>query len=127
MKKSKSVHLLLVFLFAIVLSGCGDQKTSATTSTQKNVNVIKLAKVLKQPSDYVDKNIVIDGNFFPACADTCCSDEFVLRSGLSQIKIIKKGNFKVPDMKNAQPIRVTGVLKETAQSPFIQATNIEVR
>lgn len=129
MKKSKYLHMLLVFLLAIILSGCGDQKTSSTTGTQKNVNTIKLSKVLQNTSDYADKNIVIDGNFFPACSDTkaCCSDEFVLKSGLDQIAVIKMGNFEAPSMKETLPIRVTGILKETAQSPYIQATNIETR
>ncbi len=127
MKKLKTVNLLLVLLFAIVLTGCSDQKTSTNASINENVNLTKLAHILKNPSDFVDKNIVVEGNFFPVCADSCCDDEFVLRDGMNQIKIIKKGDIKIPKFKNAQPIRVTGILKTTVQSPFIQATAIEVR
>ena len=129
MNKLGFLHLFLVSLFAIIFLGCGDQQEATSISTPKNVNTIKLAKVLQQTSDYAGKNIVIDGNFFPACSNTkaCCSDEFVLKSGINQINVIKMGDFKAPNMKTALPIRVTGILKETAQSPFIQATNIEIR
>ena len=119
--------MFLVFLAALLLAGCGDQKASASASTNENANVTKLAKILKQPADYADKNILVNGNFFPACSDSCCDDEFVLRDGISQIKVMKNAKVEMPEMKNAQPIRVVGMVKATAQSPFIQATAIEVR
>ena len=127
MKKYISVNVLLVFLVALLLTGCEDQKTVASTSAHEHADATKLAQILKQPVDYADKSIVVNGNFFPACTDSGCCDEFFLRDGISQIKVMKNAKMKIPELKNAQPIRVVGMVKATAQSPFIQATAIEVR
>ncbi len=124
----KSIKLLLlVFLFAILLSGCNDQKSDANASINENVNTAKLAQILKQPSNYVDKEIVVNGNYFTACAASCCANEFILKDGINQIKVLGSKDLNLSEIKVAQPIRLSGILKSTAETPYLQANAIEVR
>jgi uncharacterized protein YdeI (BOF family) len=117
----------VLFLVTILLPGCSDQKSDASASINENASITKLAQILKQPSDYVDKAIVVNGNYFTPCSASCCANEFVLKDGINQIKVICAKDLKLPKIKSAQPIKLSGVLKTTAESPYIQANAIEVR
>jgi len=120
---SKKISLFLALLGAFTFLGC----ESKTTSTLKEVEVVKLTKVLAHTSEYVGKKLVLDGNYFPACSSSHCTDDFILRSGVDQIKVYTMGNFKFKSLDHAQPVRVEGVLRASSQSPFIEATVIEKR
>lgn len=120
---TKKIYLFLILLGAFSFLGC----ESKSASTLTNEDTVKLAKVLKQTSDYVGKKVVIDGNYFPACSSSHCTDDFTLKSGVDQIKVFTMGNLKFQDIKHAQPLRVAGILRETSESPFIEATVIEKR
>lgn len=120
---SKKIYLILAFLGAFTFLGC----ESKSASKLKNETTIKLAKVLKQTSDYVGKKVVIDGNYFPACSSSSCTDDFILKNGVVQIKVFTMGNLKFKSIEPAQPLRVSGILRETSESPFIEATVIEKR
>ena len=120
---SKKIYLILAILGAFTFLGC----ESKSASKLENETTNKLTKVLEQTSNYVGKNIIIDGNYFPACSSTKCTDDFILKSGVSQIKVFTMGNLKFKDIKHAQPLRVSGILRETSQSPFLEATVIEKR
>jgi hypothetical protein len=120
---SNKKHLFLAYVLTFTFLGC--ENTNA--STPKNEETVKLAKVLKQTSDYVGKKVVIDGNYFPACSNSRCTDDFILKSGVNQIKVYTLGNWKFKSIKSAQPLKVTGILRETSESPFIEATIIEER
>lgn len=120
---TKKITLFLAFLGAFSFLGC----ESKSVSTLENEETVKLAKVLKERSDYVGKKVVIEGNYFPACSSSHCTDDFTLKSGVDQIKIFTMGNWKFKDIKQAQPLRVSGILRETSESPFIEATVIEKR
>lgn len=120
---SKRIYLFLAFSLILTFLGCDNKNNEIL----KNKETIKLSKVLKQTSDYAGKSVVIDGNYFPACSSSQCNDDFTLRDGLDQIKVFTMGNFKFKSINNAQALRVSGILRETSQSPFIEATVIEKR
>jgi hypothetical protein len=120
---SKKLYLVFVFLLAFTFLGCEHK----TASTLKNEETVKLADVLKQIPDYVGKRIVLDGNYFPACSTSHCTDDFTLKSGVDQIKVFTMGNLHLHDVEHAQPLRVAGILRESSESPFLEATVIEQR
>jgi hypothetical protein len=120
---SKNISLILALLGTLSFLGCEGK----STSTLKTTETIQLTKVLEQTSEYVGKKIVIDGNYFPACTTSNCTDDFILRSGVEQIKVFSMGNFKFKDIKHAQALRVAGVLRKSSESPFLEATVIEKR
>jgi hypothetical protein len=120
---SRKIYLLLGFLGAFSLLGCESQSNTRL----KDENVIQLSKVLEQTPAYVGQTVVLDGNYFPACSSSNCTDDFILRSGVDQIKVYTMGNFKFKSMDHAQPVRVEGVFRASSQSPFIEATIIEKR
>lgn len=119
--------ILVLFFVTILLPGCSDHKADANASIDENASITKLAHILKQPSDFVDKEIVVNGNYFAPCSATCCDNEFVLKDGINQIKVILNKDLKLPKIKPAQPIKLSGILKSTAESPYIQANAVEVR
>ncbi|CAA6819013.1 MAG: Unknown protein [uncultured Sulfurovum sp.] len=120
---SKNILLALALLGAFSFLGC----ESKSPETLKSTETINLTKILEQTPEYVGKKIVIDGNYFPACSNSNCTDDFILRSGVEQIKIFTMGNFKFKDIKHAQALRVEGVLRKSSESPFLEATVIEKR
>jgi len=119
----KSIQILLLLLFVVLFWGCAEQKSE----NSKDVKSTKLAEILKQPADYFEKEVVISGNYFTGCSSSCCDNEFILKDGIDQIKVLKSKEVKLPEMKIAQPILVAGILKSTAESPYVQASSVEVR
>jgi len=120
---SKKIYLLLGFLGAFSFLGCESQ----SNSTLSEVKVVKLSKVLEQTPAYLGEKIVMDGNYFPACSSSHCTDDFILKGGVDQIKVYTMGNFTFKSLDHAQPVRVEGVLRASSESPFIEATVIEKR
>ena len=120
---SKKIYLLLVFLLTFTFLGCENKSASVLEAKE----TIKLSTVLEQTSEYSGKKVVMDGNYFPACSSSHCTEDFILRSGTNQIKVFTMGNLKFKDISQAQPLRVEGIFRETSESPFIEATVIEKR
>lgn len=116
-KRIAPVSLVSILLLC---PGCGDKKTA---SDPGNVAAVKLEQIIKRPADYSGKEVAVEGNFFPSC----CEDDFVLKDGIGQIQVLKAGALRKFKAKTAQPVRVSGIVRSTAESPYIQATALEVR
>lgn len=112
----------LIMLAALALStGCADKKTDA--GVPEKPETVKLGQLLKSPAAYAGKTIAVEGNFFPSC----CEEDFVLKDGAEQITVLKAGELVKFKPKTAQPVRVTGIVRSTEESHYIQATALEVR
>lgn len=113
--------LPLIFAAALALSsGCADKKADAGAPAPE---AVKLGQLLKSPAAYAGKTVAVEGNFFPSC----CEEDFVLKVGAEQITVLKTGELMKFKPKTAQPVRVTGILRSTQDSSYIQATALEVR
>lgn len=119
-------YLIIIIVSVFLLSGCENQKSQSNAVIDENVNNVQLVQLLKQPSNYVEKELVVSGNYFSSCASSCCDTEFILKDGIHQIKVLGNKDMKLSELTVAQPIRLMGILKSTVESPYILASVIEV-
>lgn len=111
----------LILLAALALSaGCADKKTGAGAPAPE---AVKLGQLLKSPAAYAGKTVAVEGNFFPSC----CEEDFVLKDGAEQITVYKTGELMKFKPKTAKPVRVSGIVRATEESAYIQSTALEVR
>ena len=124
MFKSKSIVITLAFSAAILLLGCNKKQPEVTTN--ENIETTKLSEILTKTDNFADKIVTVNGNFFASCSDSCCDNEFILKDGINQIKVFKSKELELPKMKPSQPIRISGILKATAENPVIMASSVEI-
>jgi uncharacterized protein YdeI (BOF family) len=124
MIKFKTVTILMVLSAAILLLGCNKKQPEVTTN--ENIETTKLSEILTKTDNFADKIVTVNGNFFASCSDSCCDNEFILKDGINQIKVFKSKELELPKMKPSQPIRISGILKATAENPVIMASSVEI-
>lgn len=112
----------LIFTAVLALShGCADKR--ADNEVHAKPETVKLDQLLKSPADYAGKTVAVEGNFFPSC----CEEDFILKDGAGQITVYKTGELMKFKPKKAKPVRVTGIVRSTEDSSYIQSTALEVR
>jgi len=102
----KGVLVLLVLSTTLMLIGWGKGKVSYGEAVPNNVEVVKLEKILQNPKEYKDKEVVLEGNFGGAC----CATDFNYKEGLDSVEVYPKG-FPNPKLNRGKPIRVYGIVR----------------
>ena len=123
MFRLRFVIRISVILSVLLLIGCGKKQE---TVENENIETIELSEILTKTEDFTDKNVTVNGNFFASCTDSCCDNEFILKDGVNQIRVFKSKELELPKMKSSQPIRISGILKATAENPVILASSVEI-
>jgi len=120
----KTLLIISIAVILILIVGCGNKESEA--SPNENLPTTKLEEILTKTDNFADKKVSVSGNFFASCSDSCCDNEFILKDGMNQIKVFKSKELELPKMKSSQPIRISGIVKASAESPFILASAVEI-
>ena len=120
----KTLLIISIAVTLILIIGCGSKGSGSPKI--ETVPTTKLEEVLAKAEEFTDKNVTVKGNFFASCTDSCCDNEFILKDGINQIKVFKSKELELPKMKSSQPIRISGILKATAENPVILASSVEI-
>ena len=120
----KTLLIILIAVALILIIGWGNKGSESPQN--ENVPTTKLEEILTKTEDFTDKNVTVKGNFFASCTDSCCDNEFILKDGVNQIRVFKSKELELPKMKSSQPIRISGILKATAENPVILASSVEI-
>ncbi len=72
----------------------------------KNVPQVKLAEILKTPTKYKGKEVVLQGNY----GSKCCADDFNYKEGLDGIEVSPQGFDNWQSLKKGTPIKIYGVV-----------------
>ena len=124
MFRLRFVVMISVILSVLLLIGCNEKKQETAENT--SIEATKLEEILTKTEDFTEKQVTVKGNFFASCTDSCCDNEFILKDGVNQIKVFKSKELDLPKMKLSQPIRISGILKATAENPVILASSVEI-
>ena len=120
--KNTNFHLLIsVAISALILTGCSQGPLGESIPAE--MEIIKLSIVQSEFNEFLDKKILVAGNYVGICGTGCCKD-FVISEGINSIKVEPNG-IEVPDFTVGLPIKIYGILKTTKSSPYIRALGIE--
>jgi hypothetical protein len=121
---SNGMKKMLFWLVIIIplLIGCVGKERAV--SIPAGMEVTRLSDILKNPVDYDNKKVLLEGIVGPGCL--ACPSDFPYQEGVDSIKIFVKG-FKRPDLRPAQPIRVYAEVKVGEERVVISALALEVR
>lgn len=72
----------------------------------KNIPQVKLAEILKTPTKYKGKEVVLQGNY----GSKCCATDFNYKEGLDGIEVSPKGFDNWQSLKKGTPIKIYGVV-----------------
>lgn len=107
----KGVLVLLVLSTTLMLIGWGKGKSGYGEAIPNNIKVVKLEKILQNPKEYKDKEVILEGNY----GNYCCASDFVYKEGLEAIEVYPKG-FPTPKLDRGTPIRVYGIVRSVEKA-----------
>ena len=107
----KGVLVLLVLSTTLMLIGWGKGKSGYGEAIPNNIKVVKLEKILQNPKEYKDKEVILEGNY----GNYCCASDFVYKEGLEAIEVYPKG-FPTPKLDRGKPIRVYGIVRSVEKA-----------
>lgn len=122
---------IVIFAITLVVTGIAvglvevEGKTKYGKPIPDNIKVVKLKEILKNPKEYKNKEIVLEGNF----AGICCATDFNYKEGIEMLEVYPKG-FPVPKLDKGKPIRVYGIVKTIEKEHieiYIEAKGVEVK
>ena len=97
---------MLFLAMTLTLLGWDKGKTRFGETIPDSVEVVKLEEILKNPQEYKDKEVVLEGNY----GNYCCASDFVYKEGLEAVEVYPKG-FPTPKLKMGTPIKVYGIVR----------------
>ena len=125
MFKKCIIGLLLVFFVLMLSLGCSEN--TSTTDAQEDKNLVRLAEVMKSQDQYKGKEVSMYGIYAVPCGSLCCPNEFVLKDGIHSIKVNLADGVTLPKLSINDPVKVFGIIKPTAQSPYLLAQEVKKR
>lgn len=102
----RGVLIVLFLAMTLTLVGWGEGNARYGEAVPNNINVVKLEKILQNPKEYKDKEVILEGNY----GNYCCASDFVYKEGLEAIEVYPKG-FPTPKLDRGTPIRVYGIVR----------------
>jgi hypothetical protein len=121
---SNGVKKWLFWLVIIIplLTGC--VRKERAVSIPAGMEVTRLSDILENPADYDNKKVLLEGTVGAGCLS--CPGDFPYQEGANSIKIFVK-DFRRPDLRRGQPIRVYAEVKAGEERVVISALAMEVR
>lgn len=102
MKQTIKTLILSTALFTSV-SAFAEQMGKAIP---KDAQQVKLAEILKSPTKYKGKEVLLQGNY----GSKCCATDFNYKEGMDGIEITPSGFDNWQNLKKGTPIKVYGVV-----------------
>ncbi|MDW8056429.1 MAG: hypothetical protein RMJ13_06955 [Elusimicrobiota bacterium] len=124
MKRNFFAKIFLMILIYLIFSCAYKEGTKKFGVTiPKDLEVIKLEDILKEPNKYDGKKVLIEGNIVAVCASGC---DFRLQEGTSVVDIYPF-NFKVLGLRSGSKARVYSEIKSGKERVVISALGMEVK
>ncbi|MEM5799954.1 MAG: hypothetical protein QXZ43_04810 [Candidatus Aenigmatarchaeota archaeon] len=106
MFKRKIFVAMSFFVTVLFLLPLGCRESKYGQAIPANIKVVKLKEIIKNPENYKDKEVVLEGNF----GGICCAADFNYKEGSEVVEVYPKG-FSIPKLNRGKPIRIYGVVR----------------
>jgi len=116
-----------LFMFSVLILSLGCSENIATSDVQEDKNLVRLAEVMKSQNQYKGKEVSMYGIYAVPCGSLCCPNEFVLKDGIHSIKVNVADGVTLPKLSINDPVKVSGTIKTTVQSPYLLAQEVKKR
>ncbi len=117
----KKYIILLFIIIAVVITGC-PKKNVYGEPIRSNLKYEKIADVLSNPANYLDKEIGLTGKITLECGSGCW---FQLNDGSGDILVdLAPANFAIPQMTN-KTVTVMGRVVQDEERIIIHAAGVQ--
>lgn len=126
MKKRRTLYSLFlssVMILIVIIIGCGKNDTQQLgAEIPTDIEITKLATILKNPADYNNKKIVMKGIISGQCPAYC---EFNYKEGTEKAVIYPQG-FQFPKLETGNPVTVFALVTAGEENIVFSALGVQV-
>lgn len=122
--KSKKIYALMAVAVSVVFlsfTGCKDKSLKLGQPIPTNLPVVELEKIMKSPSEYNGKNVVMQGTISGQCSSLC---EFFFQDGIHNATIFPEG-YKFPKLETGKKVKVYASITSGEDNVAFSALGIE--
>jgi hypothetical protein len=113
---------IVVIVIWVMIFFLGCRKEKPQIEIPKNMEITKLSDILRNPADYHNKKVLLQGFVVSVCESGC---HIVYQEEKNTIEIYPKG-FKFSRMKKGTPIKVYAEVTAGKERAIISVLKLEV-